>query len=150
MEQLSEKIKKLLELMGAEDFEINFNEPSKRFSITTNDQLIAENLQGFLEDFEYMINLISQKENQQKVWLDVNNYRRERERLIAELAKAAAHKAIINKEEIQLPPMNAYERRLVHLEIVNHPDLKTESVGEGKERHVIIKPIELQQLQQLQ
>jgi len=141
MEQLLEKIKKLLELMGVSGFEVSFNEPSKRFSITFNDHLIAENLPGFLGDFEYLVNLISQKETQQKVWLDVNNYRRERERLIAELAKAAAHKAIINKQEIQLPPMNAYERRLVHLEIASHPDLKTESIGEGKERRVVIKPI---------
>ena len=141
MEKLSETIKKLLELMGLNDFEINFNEPSKRFSITIDDHLIAQDLPKFLEDFEYLVNLISQKELQQKVWIDVNNYRRERERLIAELAKAAAHKAIINKEEIQLPPMNAYERRLVHLEIASHPDLKTESIGEGKDRRVVIKPI---------
>lgn len=127
--------------MGANDFEINFNEPSKRFSITLSDNLIAQDLPGFLDNFEYLINLISQKETQQKVWLDVNNYRRERERLITELAKAAAHKVILNKEEVQLPPMNAYERRLVHLEIVSHPDLKTESIGEGKERRVVIKPI---------
>ena len=141
MEKILEKIKKLLELMGLNDFEVNFNEPSKRFSITVDDSLITQDLPKFLEDFEYLINLISQKETQQKVWLDINNYRRERERLITELAKAAAHKAIINKEEIQLPPMNAYERRLVHLEIASHPDLKTESIGEGKDRRVVIKPI---------
>ncbi|PJE69236.1 hypothetical protein COU96_00835 [Candidatus Shapirobacteria bacterium CG10_big_fil_rev_8_21_14_0_10_38_14] len=141
MEKLSETIKKLLELLGLNDFEINFNEPSKRFSITIDDHLITQDLPKFLEDFEYLVNLISQKEAQQKVWLDINNYRRERERLITELAKAVAHKAIINKEEIQLPPMNAYERRLVHLEIASHPDLKTESIGEGKDRRVVIKPI---------
>lgn len=141
MEQLLEKIKKLLELLGLDDFGVNFNEPSKRFSITIDDPLITQDLPKFLEDFEHLVNLISQKETQQKVWVDVNNYRRERERLITELAKAAAHKATINKEEIQLPPMNAYERRLVHLEIVSHPDLKTESIGEGKDRSVVIKPI---------
>jgi spoIIIJ-associated protein len=141
MEKLQETIKKLLELLGVNDFEINFNEPSKRFSITLDDHLIAQDLPKFLEDFEYLVNLISQKKIQQKVWIDINNYRRERERLITELAKAAAHKAIINKEEIQLPPMNAYERRLVHLEIASHPDLKTESIGEGKDRRVVIKPI---------
>jgi spoIIIJ-associated protein len=141
MEKILEKIKKLLELMGFDDFEVNFNEPSKRFSITINNHLNTQELPKFLEDFEYLVNLISQKEIQQRVWLDINNYRRERERLIIELAKAAAHKAIINKEEIQLPPMNAYERRLVHLEIASHPDLKTESIGEGKERRVLIKPI---------
>ncbi|MEK7624192.1 MAG: R3H domain-containing nucleic acid-binding protein [Patescibacteria group bacterium] len=141
MEQLSEKIKKLLELIGLNNFEVNFNESSKRFSILIDDQLITEGMPMFLEDFEYLVNLISQKENQQKIWLDVNNYRRERERLITELAKAAAHKATLDKKEISLPAMNAYERRLVHLEIVNHPDLKTESIGDGKERRVVIKPI---------
>lgn len=143
MEQLLEKIKKLLELTGLDDCEINLNESSKRFSIIINDQLIAQELPRFLEDFEYLVNLISQKEIQQKIWLDVNNYRRERERLITELAKAAAHKAILDKKEILLPAMNAYERRLVHLEIASRPDLKTESVGEGKDRKVVIKPIEL-------
>ena len=65
MEKLSETIKKLLELMGLNDFEINFNEPSKRFSITIDDHLIAQDLPKFLEDFEYLVNLISQKELQQ-------------------------------------------------------------------------------------
>jgi len=142
MEQISEKIKKLLELSGLNDFEVSFNEQSKRFSVLINDDLIAQDLPRFMEDFEYLVNLIAQRDIQQRVWLDVNNYRRERERLITELAKAAAHKAILDKKEIQLPPMNAYERRLVHMEIASHPDLKTESIGDGKERKVIIKPIE--------
>lgn len=141
MEKISEKIKKLLELMGVDKFEINFNETAKKFSIIINDYLDQPEIPQFLEDFEYLINLICQKEIQQRVWLDINNYRRERERLIIELAKAAAHKAALNKEEVFLPAMNAFERRLVHLEIASRPDLKTESIGEGKERRVIIKPI---------
>lgn len=127
--------------MGVVEFEINFNEPAKKFSLIINDYLSQPELPGFLEDFEYLINLICQKEIQSRVWLDINNYRRERERLIIELAKAAAHKAVLNKEEVSLPAMNAYERRLVHLEIASRPDLKTESLGEGKNRRVIIKPI---------
>lgn len=141
MEKISEKIKKLLELMGVDKFEINFNETAKRFSITINDYLDQSEIPKFLEDFEYLINLICQKEIQLRVWLDINNYRRERERLIIKLAKAAAHKAVLNKEEVSLPAMNAYERRLVHLEIASRPDLKTESLDEGKTRHVVIKPI---------
>lgn len=141
MEKISEKIKKLLELMGVDKFEINLNETAKRFSITINDYLDQSEIPKFLEDFEYLINLICQKEIQQKAWLDINNYRRERERLIIKLAKAAAHKAVLNKEEVSLPAMNAYERRLVHLEIASRPDLKTESLDEGKTRHVVIKPI---------
>ena len=141
MEKILEKIKKLLELMGVGEFEINFNENSKKFSIAVNNYLDQLEIPKFLEDFEYLINLISQKEIQSRIWLDINNYRRERERLIIELAKAAAHKAALNKEEVSLPAMNAYERRLVHLELASRPDLKTESGGEGKTRHVVIKPL---------
>jgi spoIIIJ-associated protein len=141
MENLSLKIKKLLELMGVEEFEVSINEPAKRFSITFGNYLDPSGTPQFLEDFECLINLISQKEIQSRVWLDINNYRRERERLIIELAKAAAHKAALNKEEVSLPVMNAYERRLVHVELASRPDLKTESLGEGKSRRVVIKPI---------
>jgi predicted RNA-binding protein Jag len=141
MEKILEKIKKLLELMGVNEPGINFNETNKRISLSFNDYLDQSELPRFLEDLEYVINLICQKETQSRIWLDINNYRRERERLIVELARTAAHKSALNKEEVSLPAMNAYERRLVHLEIASRPDLKTESAGEGKERRVIIKPI---------
>ena len=72
--------------------------------------------------------------------MDVNNYRRERERLIIELAQAAARKALASKSSVDLPVLNAYERRLVHVELATRPDIKTESVGEGKDRHVVVKP----------
>jgi spoIIIJ-associated protein len=75
------------------------------------------------------------------VFLDVNNYREERKTLIAELARAAAKKAVATKNDIPLPTMNSYERRLVHTELAIHPEVKTESMGEGKERYVVIRPI---------
>ena len=80
-------------------------------------------------------------ENKRGFILDINNYRREREHLIGEIAKAAARKALMNKQDVELPIMNAYERRLVHMELASRPDVKTESIGEGAERRVVIKPI---------
>jgi len=38
--------------------------------------------------------------------------------------------------------MNGYERRLIHLELSSHPDVRTESVGKDKSRYIIIKPIQ--------
>ena len=75
-------------------------------------------------------------------YIDINNYRKDREDLIIKLAKAAAKKSSVTKQEVSLPAMNAYERRIIHSELSLHPDLKTESSGEGKQRHVVIKPIE--------
>ncbi|TSC82531.1 MAG: spoIIIJ-associated protein, partial [Parcubacteria group bacterium Gr01-1014_19] len=75
------------------------------------------------------------------LFVDINNYRKERENLIVEIAKAAARKVTMTKAEVKLPAMNSYERRLIHMELSTRPDVKSESMGEGKERYVIVRPI---------
>ena len=59
-----------------------------------------------------------------------------------ELARAGAKKAAITKNDVVLPPMNAYERRLIHTELSIRPDIKTESVGQDLSRQVVIKFLE--------
>jgi|SRR3989344_2578132 len=142
MNQLHDNIKKLIELMGFEDFSMNFDADGSRFSIFINDDLISEkNLSEIVDHLDHLTKLIAQKSNVETVFVDVNNYRRKREGLIVELAKAAARKVLAEKKEISLPAMNAYERRLIHLELAGHPDVKTESVGEGRSRYIVVKII---------
>jgi spoIIIJ-associated protein len=43
---------------------------------------------------------------------------------------------------IELDPMNAEERRVVHLALADDGDVRTESVGEGEDRRVCIVPVE--------
>lgn len=144
MEQTAEKIKKIFNLLGYNDFEINSDPESRRVSVLINEPLVFQNdVSKTLLAVERLVNLMVKKENGEPVVLDINNYRRERERLIIELAKAAANKVVINKTAVELPPMNAYERRLIHTEIAHKPDLKSESVGEGIDRRVIVRPIEV-------
>ena len=85
--------------------------------------------------------MVAKKNQKESIFLDINNYRHDREVLIAELAKAAAKKVFTTKQPVSLPAMNSYERRIVHVELALHPEVKTESAGEGKERYVIIMPI---------
>lgn len=139
MENLKQKIQKLIDLLGFKEAEVYFDEERRRVSLLINDELIKKQTPMILDALDNLINLIARKNNQPPLVVDLNYYRKERERLIIELAKAAAHKAIITKEPVALPPMNAYERRLVHLEITANPSLTTESVGAGKERYVVIK-----------
>lgn len=139
---LNDTIKALIEKMGFRDFSVSYDEEKRRFSILIEDgKFLEKNLQGFIADLNYLVKLITKKYDWEPVILDVNNYRRQREELIVELAKAAARKVAATQTEIALPPMNAYERRLIHAELAERPDLKTESKGEGKERAVVIKPL---------
>ncbi len=142
MEKIESIIKEMVGMMGFDDFSVNYSVDSGRFSIFINDSFISENnLPAIMNSFDSVIKLIARKNNIDFVIVDINNYRRKREDLILEIARVTARKSVAEKKEMSLPIMNAYERRLVHTELAKHPDIKTESVGEGRERYVVIKPI---------
>ncbi len=141
MNELKEIIQKLLELAGFTDFSVDIEPAGKRITIFIHGIDLSGFLPKLIWDFEQLFNLMAKRKGLENFVVDLNNYRRERERLLIELAKAAARKALLNKESIDLPAMNAYERRLIHVELASRPDVKTESSGEGKERHVVVKPI---------
>ena len=129
--------------MGFRDYRVEIKPEEKRSSLFIYDggNLLKENLPSIVESINHLFQMIAKKNAAELVFLDVNNYRQERENLIAELARAAAKKAVTTKGDVSLPAMNSYERRLVHVELAVHPEVITESVGDGKERYVVIKPI---------
>ncbi|HPW34149.1 MAG TPA: R3H domain-containing nucleic acid-binding protein [Candidatus Paceibacterota bacterium] len=142
MNETRELIEKLIKLMGFEDVSVTYIEDSNRYLVFVNDGLFLKRfLAQLINDLEFLVKMILLKKGLGIVYIDINNYRKDREELIIKLAKAAAKKASTIKQEVSLPAMNAYERRIVHSQLTMHPDLKTESIGEGKQRHVIIKPI---------
>lgn len=141
MEAIVQKLTTLLNLMGLDDAKVVVDEEHRKVSLYINDGFVQENLAQVLPAFEHLMNLILKHDGFSQFVVDVNSYRKERERLIVELARAAARKAVATKQEIELPPMNSYERRLVHVEITTHPELTTESMGVGKDRHVVIKRV---------
>lgn len=74
-----------------------------------------------------------------KLNLDVSNYKIKKLKNIERLVRGIAADVEASHLTISLDPMNSYERRLVHTIISEYPLLETESVGEGKDRHVTIK-----------
>lgn len=141
MQEIHLKITKLIELMGFSDFRVEPDNAFRKISIVINDALIRDkHLPTLVLNLDRIVRLMVKRVNHEPVVIDVNNYRREREDLIVKLAKAAARKAALTKEEVSLPAMNAYERRLVHTELAMRPDVTTESVGTIS-RYVVVKPI---------
>jgi len=72
--------------------------------------------------------------------VDINDYKKKKAVYLKELARSAAQEAILAKKEKILPPMPAYERKIIHLELSENPNIVTESIGQGSERRVVIKP----------
>lgn len=143
MEQFKEKVTRIIELVGFSEPSLSFDFENKKVDVFVNEgEWLKRWLPTTVGDLDHIVKLLARKEGLEDFFLDLNNYRKERERLIVDLAKAAARKAATEKQLVRLPAMNAYERRLVHVELAIHPDVRTESEGMGRERCVVIKPIE--------
>ena len=72
--------------------------------------------------------------------VDVEQYRVRRHRALQSLAERVAEQVAKTGRSQALEPMPAYERRLVHIALRNHPHVSTHSVGEGERRKVTVIP----------
>jgi spoIIIJ-associated protein len=82
--------------------------------------------------------------HQTKVWLpviiDVEEYKQRRYQALEALAYRMAEQVKVKRVPFTLEPMPAYERRIIHLALADHPDVTTQSIGEGETRKVVITP----------
>lgn len=95
-----------------------------------------------LNALQYVANLIVGKELGRSVTLivDVEGYRKRREEQIRRLARTMAEQAVATGRRQILEPMPASERRLVHIELRDHPEVTTESIDEEPRRKVTVIP----------
>lgn len=95
-----------------------------------------------LRDLEYIARLIvaSKTHSNDRFAVDVEGYRARRERVLRELAKRMADRVKQNRQPITLEAMPPNERRIVHITLKEHPTVKTQSIGEGERRRVMILP----------
>ena len=130
------------------DFEIKFVEATSDHSVNAS-VLVKESSLCIGEGgknigaFEVVLRLILKKQLGEAplLRLDINNYRSLKDESLGELAKKAARRARFYKQPVILEAMSAYDRRIIHTELAAHPDIKTESTGEGRQRRVVVKYI---------
>jgi spoIIIJ-associated protein len=72
--------------------------------------------------------------------LDVEGYRNRRETQLRQLARRMADQAIKTGRRQVLEPMPPNERRIIHIELRDHPQVSTESFGDEPHRKVNIIP----------
>jgi len=95
-----------------------------------------------LNAFQYVASLMVGKEVQQWVQLvvDVEGYRSRRESQLRRMAQRMAEQALKTGRRQVLEPMSSNERRIIHIELREHPAVTTESIGEDPYRKVTIIP----------
>ena len=97
-----------------------------------------------LSDLQYLTNrlLIVQDKEAPKVTVDVGNYRTENTENLVKTAKEAAEKTRRWGEVVELAPMNAYDRRVVHQALTEVEDVTTESieVEDTTNKVILVRP----------
>jgi spoIIIJ-associated protein len=84
--------------------------------------------------------LLSRRLGEQRVIVDVERYRQRREHTVREIAFRAARQVKATGDPITLDPMQAFERRAIHLALEDDPYVTTASTGEEPERRVVVGP----------
>lgn len=95
-----------------------------------------------LAALEYVTNAVVNREEGEgvRVNIDVGGYKRRRDARLRETALNAAARVRKAGHAVELDPMSAAERRIVHMALADEPDVFTESSGEGPDRRVVVKP----------
>lgn len=93
---------------------------------------------------QHLIRIIAAKRMEEKInfIVDVNSYVENQREDIVEKANSAIAEVEKTGQSVELSPMNSYERRLVHVRVAKKSSVKSESIGEGLDRRVLIKPAE--------
>jgi spoIIIJ-associated protein len=95
-----------------------------------------------LNALQYVVNLIVSKqvEHWVQITIDVEGYRARRERQLRQMAHRMADQALKTGRRQVLEPMSSSERRIIHMELRDHPQVTTQSIGEEPARKVTIVP----------
>ncbi len=93
-----------------------------------------------MESLSYLASLVANRMEGDyiKLGLDVAGYRGKRENDLTALAQKIGQKVRRSGRCFSMEPMNPYERRIIHSAISQMEGLRSESKGEGKDRHVVI------------
>lgn len=72
-------------------------------------------------------------------FIDVNDYTKKRVDSLKTVAHMMAERARFFKSSVDVDPMSAFDRKIIHSYLSTQPDISTQSEGEGPTRHIVIR-----------
>jgi len=95
-----------------------------------------------LQALQFLIRMVTNRQLGRKAYvvLDIEDYRERRVEMLRRLARRMAGRVGSSGREDSLEPMSPAERRIVHMALAGHPEVRTESEGEGNQRRVVVFP----------
>ncbi len=141
---VNKTIEDLLRVLSIEaQYSVVFGENIIEVVLETEEGGIVIGYHGeILESLQLILSLCISKELGifSRVSLEVGDYKKNRVEWLENLAGQTKERVLSEGKEVSMPSLKSWERRVVHLYFENDEDVKSESVGEGRERTLVIKP----------
>lgn len=95
-----------------------------------------------LAAIQHIVRMMLYKKTQERVSVivDVNGYFSDKKTLLEQEAEKAAEEAVRDQISVMMRPMLSYERKIIHTFLAKNQNVITESIGQGKERKIVIRP----------
>lgn len=143
-DKLTSILSEMFKITGEEDLQYSIDRRENQVILNIKGSDVSHFI-GYkgktIESFQSILNSMLQREDEDyaKVFVEVNDYKKQKEEKLKRLANKMANNVIRFRKPIRLEPMSAYERLIIHTELANRDDVETESIGEEPRRRVVIK-----------
>lgn len=142
VKEITEDLLKRLEVVGTVAVDVD-ETGAYQVQIDTEETGLLIGYHGrTLESFQIMLGIIVSKKLDAwvKVYVNVGDYRQKREETLMHMAQRAAERVTSFGHPVELPNLSPSERRVIHLTLGGDERVTTESVGEGINRTLVVKP----------
>lgn len=136
----------VLERMGIQaDIDVNEAEDKIVLEIQTSDPEMVIGRKGQVVDaLQHLVSKVVYRERAgekgKPIVVDSGGYREKHVLRLQSLAQRMGEKALASQTIVELSPMSAHDRRIVHMAIAEIPGLSSRSEGEGDDRHILVVP----------
>ncbi len=147
IDRLKEITKELTSHLSSDEVLINVIKEgeSYKISIETKDEksFVGKDNERFVALSHLLKRMLSKILGEEvKIFIDINNLRGKNDEALKSKASILAERARAFKKDVELDPMSSYERRVIHSFLEGAPFIKTESIGDGATRRLVIKYVE--------
>lgn len=125
------------------EFDLVINETGVEIVLDTPDTGIVIGYHGeILDSLQMLLSMMVSRKLGQfvRLTLEVGDYKKNRSAYLERLAEEIKAKVIAEQQEYTLPALKPWERRIVHVYLQNDESVMTESVGDGKDRTLVVRP----------
>lgn len=140
---IKKKLDKILEFMGISPSVSVEKEDDRIKIVIKGDDLsfLIGHRGSSLNALQSILALMVFKEKGEWAYVDVdiNDYKEGRKEKLQDMVRNFIDRVRFHKEDVAMHSMNSYERRNVHIFVSDYPDIISESTGEGRDRHVVLK-----------